>query len=246
MYSANLWHQYALSSGFLSSFFFFFFERGICLLAPFKLAPRQSYCTAVFEEQLGLSSSPQSPITGTQQSLRCAGRQSDTDSNTCTHTSTYAPFHLLHQPEEAEPLIPNQLRLHFLHLSALFGIHTQIGVYTFAHRNMHTPSPPQRLLQKKKWSATPLPREISFFFLFSFGKLLGVTRTEKVLAFCYFRRISTIVRAKWDLGQRRKIVSIFHVSSTDRKWADRKTTREQSITFLFNFPFCPRTCWLIS
>lgn len=221
-------------------FFFFFFERGICLLAPFKLAPRQSYCTAVFEEQLGLSSSPQSPITGTQQSLRCAGRQSDTDSNTCTHTSTYAPFHLLHQPEEAEPLIPNQLRLHFLHLSALFGTHTNRSVHICTQEYTHTQSTTETSAEEE------VKRHISFFFLFSFGKLLGVTRTEKVLAFCYFRRISTIVRAKWDLGQRRKIVSIFHVSSTDRKWADRKTTREQSITFLFNFPFCPRTCWLIS
>lgn len=47
--------------------------------------------------------------------------------------------------------------------SQLSLAHTQIGVYTFAHRNIHTPSPPQRLLQKKKWSATPLSREILLF-----------------------------------------------------------------------------------
>lgn len=144
-------------------FFFFFFERGICLLAPFKLAPRQSYCTAVFEEQLGLSSSPQSPITGTQQSLRCAGRQSDTDSNTCTHTSTYAPFHLLHQPEEAEPLIPNQLRLHFLHLSALFGTHTNRSVHICTQEYTHTQSTTETSAEEEVKRHTSSERNFLFF-----------------------------------------------------------------------------------
>lgn len=187
MYSSNLWHQYALSSGFLSSFFSFFFERGICLLAPFKLAPRQSYCTAVFEEQLGLSSSPQSPITGTQQSLRCAGRQSDTDSNTCTHTSTYAPFHLLHQPEEAEPLIPNQLRLHFLHLSALFGTHTNRSVHICTQEYTHTQSTTETSAEEEVKRHTSSERNFLFFPLL-IRKTLGGHEDRKSSCFLLFSK----------------------------------------------------------
>lgn len=168
-------------------FFFFFFERGICLLAPFKLAPRQSYCTAVFEEQLGLSSSPQSPITGTQQSLRCAGRQSDTDSNTCTHTSTYAPFHLLHQPEEAEPLIPNQLRLHFLHLSALFGTHTNRSVHICTQEYTHTQSTTETSAEEEVKRHTSSERNFLFFPLL-IRKTLGGHEDRKSSCFLLFSK----------------------------------------------------------
>lgn len=167
--------------------FFFFFERGICLLAPFKLAPRQSYCTAVFEEQLGLSSSPQSPITGTQQSLRCAGRQSDTDSNTCTHTSTYAPFHLLHQPEEAEPLIPNQLRLHFLHLSALFGTHTNRSVHICTQEYTHTQSTTETSAEEEVKRHTSSERNFLFFPLL-IRKTLGGHEDRKSSCFLLFSK----------------------------------------------------------
>lgn len=169
-------------------FFFFFFERGICLLAPFKLAPRQSYCTAVFEEQLGLSSSPQSPITGTQQSLRCAGRQSDTDSNTCTHTSTYAPFHLLHQPEEAEPLIPNQLRLHFLHLSALFGTHTNRSVHICTQEYTHTQSTTETSAEEEVKRHTSSERNFLFFPPLLIRKTLGGHEDRKSSCFLLFSK----------------------------------------------------------
>lgn len=129
---------------------------------------------ASFTAQLFLSS-PQSPIIGTQRSLRCARRCSGKDSSTCTHTHTSSSFHLLHQTlvEEARAPIPNQ-RSHFLSTSGC-SVHTNESLHICAQKytlRVHK----RGLLTMLWWTnvqviATPPPKE--FHLPFFIWKLLG-------------------------------------------------------------------------
>lgn len=198
-----------------------------------------SCCAAVFERWLGLLSSPCSPIIGTWQSLHCVERHSDKDSSTCTHTSTSAAFHLRHRTQagEAKTPIPNHLLLcrHCLNLSAVFNAHTKCRhmlLYTkmYAHTVHHRGFLASLWWTNAEAGATPLSKEIPFPLLFR--KLLGSQGWEKVLAFCYFWRISVFVGAKWDLGQRRQwFPSFMYPLLTETEQTGRQQGNNQSPFF---------------
>lgn len=202
---------------------------------------------------------PHSPIIGTRRRSLPSAARGDARIKIPAPAPTPPPplrFHLGRRAraEEAEK------HRFFIKLSPPASTHTQVQVDTYIQRKKYTHTHTVHHgdfssqgsgepIQEAKRHTSPFPKDISSQH--RVRKTLGVTGMGKSSCFfffsffSYFRRISMFVSAKWDLGQRRQRFPSFHVSSADRARADRKPTREQSITFLFNSLSGPHMCQLI-